>query len=206
MAEHGIEAVDLMQIQTAAGQRNRSAVSYHFGDRAGLVLAIIDKHRVALNQERHELLDAWEQTDERSLRVLLMTGVIPYLRRLGDPSTRDFMIIVSERAARLGTAGVFAARQPHSDSVERFNAILVNMVPGARAARERLVGNAVLTMSTLLADVARQINREQLTAATGRRRIDAIVDFVHSAITTTPDHHPASRPITFDVQREGSTT
>jgi AcrR family transcriptional regulator len=54
-AIHGIDGVSTRQIVQAAGQRNNSAVTYHFGSTRALVLAIlrhrsadVDAHRVAL--------------------------------------------------------------------------------------------------------------------------------------------------------------
>ena len=40
IAEHGIE-VPLRDVAAAAGQRNNSAVQYHFGSREGLVAAVV---------------------------------------------------------------------------------------------------------------------------------------------------------------------
>jgi hypothetical protein len=93
------------------------------------------------------------------------------------------MIIVAERAARLGTLGLFVARQRHTESVARFNRLLFERLPGSRAARERLVGQVVLVVPVLLADVARQINRGELTVGQGRRRVSGVVDFVTRALT-----------------------
>ena len=41
-AQYGVEAVSIRQITKAAGQANQSAVHYHFSDRDGLVMAVID--------------------------------------------------------------------------------------------------------------------------------------------------------------------
>src|SRR5262245_22442952 len=43
-AERGITGVSLREITEAAGQRNASVVQYHFGSRAGLVAAVLDRH------------------------------------------------------------------------------------------------------------------------------------------------------------------
>lgn len=43
-AARGIEGVSLIEISRAAGQRNSNACQYHFGDKQGLVQAILDKH------------------------------------------------------------------------------------------------------------------------------------------------------------------
>ena len=41
-AERGIEGVSLREINAAAGQRNASSIQYHFGNRDGLLAAVID--------------------------------------------------------------------------------------------------------------------------------------------------------------------
>ena len=41
-AERGIDAVSLNEITVAAGQKNRNALQYHFGDRNGLLQAMVD--------------------------------------------------------------------------------------------------------------------------------------------------------------------
>ena len=43
-AERSIDSVSLNEITVAAGQKNRNALQYHFGNRDGLLQAIIDKH------------------------------------------------------------------------------------------------------------------------------------------------------------------
>lgn len=55
-AEAGFQ-VSLREIGSAAGQRNHSAVQYHFGDRAGLVDALYRFRMAPLDQRRAELVD-----------------------------------------------------------------------------------------------------------------------------------------------------
>jgi AcrR family transcriptional regulator len=52
-AEHGVDGVSLRQITREAGQRNTTAVAYHFGSRDGLLRAVLDHHlgQVALRRE-----------------------------------------------------------------------------------------------------------------------------------------------------------
>jgi AcrR family transcriptional regulator len=54
-AEHGFANVSVRQISEAAGQRNNSAVQYHFESRDGLIrtilssrTALVEKHRIAM--------------------------------------------------------------------------------------------------------------------------------------------------------------
>ena len=43
-AERGLDGVSLREITRAVGARNTSATQYHFGDRKGLLRAIVDRH------------------------------------------------------------------------------------------------------------------------------------------------------------------
>ena len=56
VAERGTE-VSLRDIAAAAGQRNNSAVQYHFGSREGLHEAVIRRRQVGFERRRRELLD-----------------------------------------------------------------------------------------------------------------------------------------------------
>lgn len=56
VAEHGIAAMTLREVQKVAGQRNKSAAQYHFGDREGLIAAIVATRMAPINHERARLL------------------------------------------------------------------------------------------------------------------------------------------------------
>ena len=58
IAEYGIDAVSLRQINTEAGQRNSSAAHYHFGSKDALVRAIFDYRMERVNQRRSAQLAA----------------------------------------------------------------------------------------------------------------------------------------------------
>ncbi|MBF9066995.1 TetR/AcrR family transcriptional regulator [Streptacidiphilus fuscans] len=85
-AERGIHAVSLRQIAAAAGQRNTSAVAYHFGTKQALVEAVY-QHRMAPTSERQlrqlERLDA--QGWGKDLRALVELLVRSMAERLDDP-------------------------------------------------------------------------------------------------------------------------
>jgi AcrR family transcriptional regulator len=82
----GIDAVSLREINAAAGAGNASAIQYHFGDRAGLVRAVLAKHHPKVESRRHALLDQVE-ADGRSgdLRALAGALVRPLAAELDDP-------------------------------------------------------------------------------------------------------------------------
>jgi AcrR family transcriptional regulator len=84
-AERGIDATTLAEINKAASQRNRSAVQYHFGNKEGVVHAILDKHTPGIELRRHAMLDEIEAAGEPSLRALAEALVLPVAEKLDDP-------------------------------------------------------------------------------------------------------------------------
>lgn len=77
-AEHGIAAVSLRQINREAGQRNHSAVHYHFGDKMGLLQALCDERAPTLGQLRHDHLDpVLSGDDEVSTEQVLLHLLLP---------------------------------------------------------------------------------------------------------------------------------
>src|SRR5258706_13406180 len=84
-AARGIDAVSLREINRASGARNAIAVQYHFEDRAGVVRAVLQKHRPDVEARRHALLDQCEADGEPDLRSLAAALVRPWAGKLADP-------------------------------------------------------------------------------------------------------------------------
>jgi AcrR family transcriptional regulator len=57
-AERGISATSLREVRLAAGQSNTAAVQHHFGDKDGLLRALLERELPALVALRKELLAA----------------------------------------------------------------------------------------------------------------------------------------------------
>jgi AcrR family transcriptional regulator len=83
-AEHGVDGVSLREINQASGARNTMAIQYHFGDRDGLIRAVLDKHLPSLEARRHSLLDSYEADPSAQLRDLGGALVRPYADKLTD--------------------------------------------------------------------------------------------------------------------------
>jgi AcrR family transcriptional regulator len=86
-AERGLDGVSLNEITRAAGQRNASALQYHFGGRAGLIEAILDKHQPAIDLERQrrlQLLEAGGDSGNSDLIQLVRILVMPLVRKMED--------------------------------------------------------------------------------------------------------------------------
>lgn len=88
IAERGIQ-VPLRDIAVAAGQRNNSAVNYHFRNRQDLIDAIVRRRLEPMEQERAEMLDALNG-DTDDVRAWLRIMVLPFTR-VGSPFYARFL-------------------------------------------------------------------------------------------------------------------
>jgi len=84
IAERGLDAVSLRMINSAANAGNASAVQYHFGDRAGLIRAVLARRRPDVESRRHVLLDHLEAAGADDLRELAAAFVRPLASELDD--------------------------------------------------------------------------------------------------------------------------
>jgi AcrR family transcriptional regulator len=76
LATRGLE-VPSRVIVAAAGQHNQSAVTYHFGSRAGLIDAIRERHETPIAQHRRHLIARLPDADDRTARQLVEAHVQP---------------------------------------------------------------------------------------------------------------------------------
>ncbi len=96
-AADGFDRVTLRQIAREADQRNVAAVQYHFGSKAGLLAAIVDDHREAIDARRAELLAKAESdgTDD-DFATLLSILVEPLAAELDSPAGRAYLRIQAQ--------------------------------------------------------------------------------------------------------------
>ncbi len=65
------------EIVAAAGQSNQSAVTYHFGSRAGLVDAVCERHEIPIAQHRQHLIARLPGPEDRTTRQLIEAHIQP---------------------------------------------------------------------------------------------------------------------------------
>jgi len=84
-AEQGIDAVSLRQISAVAGLRMSGAVAYHFGDKAGLIRAIIEDRSLRDDERRRPVLAELERQGRvHDLRALAEAGIRPAVEEMGE--------------------------------------------------------------------------------------------------------------------------
>src|SRR2546430_14990117 len=76
-AERGVFNVSLAEIVRDAGQRNPSAILYHFGSRDDMLLAFLEPHVHFIGQRRLELLTVAAATATDDLRSPIEALVRP---------------------------------------------------------------------------------------------------------------------------------
>jgi AcrR family transcriptional regulator len=129
-AARGIDGVSLREINRAAGQSNTGAVQYHFGDRDGLVRALIEKHRRDTEPRRHALLDQYEEAGEDDLRALSAALVSPLASKLSDADGgREYIQISAEFYSRPARSGKRTPIIGPDDSIMRWHRLLDPLVP-----------------------------------------------------------------------------
>jgi AcrR family transcriptional regulator len=174
-AETGIEAASLRQIAAAAGQRNTSAVAYHFGGadehgpggtKAALVAAVYERRMTPVNARRLErlagLVDAGQASDVAELvRALVepMAETLADAEAGGEPSWYLRFIAETMRLPEFDPA-VVTAERPEGESIRELITLLAKS-PAAQGVPadvfvERMRLLAILVV-TSLADRERRI-------------------------------------------------
>ena len=82
VALHTDEGTSSRAIIAAAGQRHNSAITYHFGDRRGLLDAVWERRSAVVNRRRLELTTTWSGR-EPELRELVEASVQPFAEFIG---------------------------------------------------------------------------------------------------------------------------
>jgi AcrR family transcriptional regulator len=97
-ATKGIDAVSLNEINKATGQRNTSALHYHFGSKEGLIEAIVYERYEMINQQLNTLLDEFEALapQQQTLRALLKASVRPFTDQLDEQRGIYYLLIVTQ--------------------------------------------------------------------------------------------------------------
>ena len=96
-AEDGISGATFAGITEDAGQRNNSAIQYHFGDRLGLLEAVIARRSEQVGLDREPLVD--QLPTEPTARQVVEAIIIPLAALLEQPQGVAFLRIQAELLA-----------------------------------------------------------------------------------------------------------
>jgi AcrR family transcriptional regulator len=146
----GVEAVSLSEIRVASGARNTAAVQFHFGNREGLLDALIQRHMTGIAALQHalyaEVVAAGRTDDVRSLVDVLVRPIADYLTR--GPSERAWVKIMAElgQLPDLRLAGMALAAPPSAQAAGGVLYGLLTHAMPADLATERLLSLALIAV------------------------------------------------------------
>lgn len=153
-ARRGVWQVTVREITQAAGQRNVSALSYHYGSREGVLDAILTTHGDPTDVARGEQLARIGR--DAPTRDLVEALVVPYAAHLGTPEGRDYLRIVSQ------LTGQFSSWRDANPGTGPWLLDILGILEGrpehvpAPLRRERVVA-MIMLMTAALAERARSI-------------------------------------------------
>lgn len=129
-ASHGIEGPSLREIARTAGQGNTNAAQYHFGDRDGLLLAVLDRHRERVEARRTDLLDMTESSDPADPRSLSTALVAPLVAELSeaDGGAAHLQVVAEVLARPVRFADVLDALW-QAPSIGRWSQLVEPLLP-----------------------------------------------------------------------------
>lgn len=177
-ARDGIAGARLSDIVRDAGQRNDSAVGYHFGSRQGMLLAIVSKHMEAMDRNRSV------PAPDADLLEVVGAIVAPTAALLTTDDGRDFLRITEQLAgwSGLGTArpNEILAGTVIGAQLERLAALL-EPVHGSTLTRER-VALLVTFLTAALAERARAREVGTRQRLNHERFVEHLTNVLHGAL------------------------
>jgi len=147
--------VTTREIVDAARQRNASAISYHFGSRQGLLLALLARRGGPVDDERGRRRD--QLGDEPIVADLVACLVEPFGELLGSASGRSYVRIVAQLRGRFASWRVESDAATTHHLARILDAIEQRASPDPDIARERVVA-LIMLMTSSIAERARRID------------------------------------------------
>ncbi len=181
-ARSSIAGVTTRQIVQAAGQRNTSAITYHFGSREGLLLELLTRRGGRVDDRRGVLRAALAA--HPTVAELVRCLVDPYCEMLHSEQGRSYVRIVAQLRGR------FAAWRVESDSATtiHLSAILDEVERridlDASLRHERIVA-LIMVMTATVAERARRIDEGATPQLDHDSFVDNLVDMC-SALVQAP--------------------
>lgn len=145
LARHGVEATSVRALNRAAGAKHQSAIYYHFGDKWGLVQAVLDEATDEMLTTQREALKSLETPTPRDVLEAMIRPFLNFARSAGG---RDRLLLMARLSSESGTRGqaMLAAKvRPVAQMAEaHLQAALPAQAPQALGAKLLYGLNALL--------------------------------------------------------------
>ncbi len=188
-AQRGIANVSDRKVAEMAGNSNKSAVAYYFGDRQGLLRALLDRHLEPLESPRQTLFEESQSLlgDVRAF-VLPITGAFS---RLPTPSWRArFLNLAAHEPV---TAELMRSSADQAPAAARiFNSIVRRLDHLPAAVVTARVGLMTYMIAAACSEEERRSEESGIPgswSAAGHNLCDAVAGMLAAPVTETDHHH-----------------
>ncbi|MGW6379168.1 TetR family transcriptional regulator [Rhodococcus sp. NPDC055112] len=184
VAEKGLPALTLKDVQIAAGQSNKSAAKYHFGSREGLIEAVVEARGSAVNARRQALLDELEGhgtplTARQAVEAMVWPLAAETLSRPGSRYARFLVQALFDPAL-----ADLIKQHLSSESYRRVHQLMADACQAPHETAEwRAVNVVVFSLAVLAAHESSNRTQDQKTA-TVTDLIDSCVAILETASST----------------------
>lgn len=183
-ARKGIDGVTLRELHELAGQKNPSALHYHFGSRRALVLAILAAQQEDVDAATEAALNESMVGAGSSVEEVLGSVVPSVAAKLETPSGQDFLRIVPQLLPELSRSLRHGRLVPTTQTTVRVMTLLERSLGDfpESVRRERLV-TYILVLTTLLAERALALAEEQPLELDHPAFVDHLIAVLTGALT-----------------------
>ncbi len=193
LARRGVHQATTREILALAGQRNVSALTYHFGTREQLLWAILERHNGDLEDGRA----AWlrDPIDAMPTRQLVAALVVPYAGCLDRDDGRNYLRIVAQ------LTDMFPMWRSPPVTAPVLNAVLEvleHRSGGAPPAQRQRVVGMMMLMTTACAERARALADGAAVELAADAFVSGLVDMIVALLEApvgAPLHHGGPRPL-----------
>ena len=181
-AEQGVFRVPLRLVVDQAGQKNTSALHYHFGGREGLLNAILERHNHSIEAERATMLgDIRAAGRTADIPAVVRSVVLPFARKLETGEGREFLRIVAQLSDMFDYWDEGAPKTP-----EQAHAAFVMLAAAVPDLSPEMRHERVTTFLMLVADAlalrARQIDQGRQLQVSTQAFIANLIDMSVGAL------------------------
>lgn len=185
-AEQGVFRVPLRTVIEQAGQKNTSALHYHFGGREGLLGAIIERHNTGIESEREAMLAEIRTGGlHADVRALVQAFVLPFSRMLKTSAGREYLRVVAQLSDLFD---FWADGPPRTPAQAHANLVLIAeaMPSVSPEIRHERCTTLLMLVSDALALRARQIDRCRPLHMSDDEFVANLIDMSVGALQAAP--------------------
>jgi TetR/AcrR family transcriptional regulator, regulator of cefoperazone and chloramphenicol sensitivity len=180
-ARTGSWTTPLARVVRAAGQRNQSAIHYHFGSREELIYALIERDRAREMQERQAGLDRFEADGGNDdLRTAVATLVLPSCAGLEEQRGRRLRMIIADVVRGIGDDQLADPRPP--DLARSIRLIETAMPPMPARVGTTRIAAAMRLLIEMTAARARTIEAGERPLVGARAFERDLIEMIHGLL------------------------